>query len=162
MRNLIIVRHSYAENGYDTLDFERELSVQGVVIAQQQANILRDLKIIPDKIVTSPAKRATQTAEIFRDSFDPEIPMYNVNFLYENYTTQAFISLINNTGSSNNNLLIVAHNPTLSTVAFRLSHKLEQPFLPCSMAILKYDVYWFMVEPENAVKVKFYSSAVYQ
>ncbi|PIZ63382.1 MAG: phosphohistidine phosphatase SixA, partial [Candidatus Marinimicrobia bacterium CG_4_10_14_0_2_um_filter_48_9] len=64
------MRHGYAESpSYRSDDFFRALTIEGNQLAYKAARGL--LTIIPhlDRIVTSPIKRARQTAEIFGEVY---------------------------------------------------------------------------------------------
>lgn len=64
MRELILLRHAHAEPaapGQD--DFDRPLSLQGQAEAEAAGRWLRDHGYLPDRVVTSPARRARETTE---------------------------------------------------------------------------------------------------
>jgi phosphohistidine phosphatase len=59
-----LVRHGVAEDQNPEGDSERALTPKGRMRMAQQAKGLRDLKVRPDVILTSPMKRAMETAAI--------------------------------------------------------------------------------------------------
>jgi phosphohistidine phosphatase SixA len=64
MRELILLRHAHAEAatpGQD--DIDRPLSLQGQAEAEAAGRWLRDHGYVPDRIVTSTARRARETTE---------------------------------------------------------------------------------------------------
>lgn len=64
MRELILLRHAHAEPaapGQD--DFDRPLSRQGQAEAEAAGNWLRQHSLVPDRVVTSPARRTRETLE---------------------------------------------------------------------------------------------------
>ncbi|NTW10984.1 MAG: hypothetical protein HGA26_06465 [Chlorobiaceae bacterium] len=65
MKTLYIVRHAKAgwENGV-TKDFDRTLSDRGLRTAPVMANLLKERKVVPDLVISSPAKRALTTAKL--------------------------------------------------------------------------------------------------
>lgn len=64
MRELILLRHAHAEPaapGQD--DFDRPLSRQGQAEAEAAGRWLRQHGLVPDRVVTSPARRTRETLE---------------------------------------------------------------------------------------------------
>ena len=71
MKTLFLIRH--AKSSWDDIglpDFERPLNERGKYDAPQMAKRIKDKKIEIDAFVSSPAKRARKTAEIFMDVYD--------------------------------------------------------------------------------------------
>jgi len=76
-------------------DFDRYLTSRGHRDPVLVSNELIDLGIVPDKIITSPAVRAFQTAEIFAKKFD--ISQTNISkkdFLYGYFNINAVIEML--------------------------------------------------------------------
>ena len=64
MRELILLRHAHAEPAAPGQeDFDRPLSRQGQAEAEAAGNWLRQNHLVPDRVVTSPARRARETLE---------------------------------------------------------------------------------------------------
>lgn len=71
MKTLILVRHAKSDWSDPTLDdFDRPLNERGKRDAPVMALRLRDKRIRPDLIVSSPAKRAARTARVFAEELD--------------------------------------------------------------------------------------------
>ena len=65
MRRLTLMRHGEARwKDTETDDFARALSRRGISGAEAMAGRLRELGLVPDRLLTSPAHRTGQTAEI--------------------------------------------------------------------------------------------------
>ncbi len=74
MKHLFIIRHGKASQQMMP-DIKRPLIEKGIKRTTKRAKSLKDLGIKPDLIVSSPAVRAFQTAEIFAKILDyPTIP----------------------------------------------------------------------------------------
>ncbi len=68
MIRLILIRHASAEvTNADSGDFGRRLTDDGRKKSARMASKLADLQIVPDIIISSPAARALETAEIFTE-----------------------------------------------------------------------------------------------
>ena len=71
MKTLLLIRHAKSSWDNATLsDFERPLNERGKYDAPLMAKKLKDKKIEIDAFVSSPAKRAKKTAEIFMHEFE--------------------------------------------------------------------------------------------
>ena len=97
MKTLFLIRH--AKSSWDNLtlsDFERPLNERGKYDAPLMAKRIKDKKIEIDAFVSSPAKRAKKTAEIFMDVFDAkEKKLILVPSLYE-ATIEKFYDAVEN------------------------------------------------------------------
>lgn len=66
MKKLYLIRH--AKSSWDNPngnDFDRPLNERGKREAPQMAKLLKQRKVLPDRLITSPALRAWTTCEIF-------------------------------------------------------------------------------------------------
>lgn len=152
MKYLVLVRHSLAQNGsFSVPDFERKLTNQGIARAVKQAEVLKDGGFVPDVLISSSAVRAMQTAKLFAGvltiaSSEKE------DFLYEEFTTAEFLTFLNNLPEGYQTVMVVGHNPTISTVAHRLAPTFSMVFEPAAMAVLAFDIEaWSQVECETGV-----------
>lgn len=64
MRELILLRHAHAEPA-DTgqADLDRPLSPHGIAEAESAGRWLREQRLVPDRVLCSPARRARETLE---------------------------------------------------------------------------------------------------
>ena len=59
MKNIFIIRHAKADNANRAnLDIDRQLTEKGIKDAESIGQLLFDLGMTPDIIISSPAKRA--------------------------------------------------------------------------------------------------------
>lgn len=64
MRELILLRHAHAEPGNAGLtDFDRPLSPQGLAEAEAAGRWLAEHGLVPDRVLSSPARRSRETLE---------------------------------------------------------------------------------------------------
>ncbi len=141
MKQLVLIRHSYAEagNNYGS-DFDRDLTDMGMQYAVRQAQKL--IGYIPniDIFISGQANRAKQTTQIFIDTCFKNSNIQFTGFLYHDYTTQKFVDFLKNTDNNNKTIAIVGHNPNLSTVAYRLCNSFNMVLAPCNIVILGFDI----------------------
>jgi phosphohistidine phosphatase len=118
MKNLILIRHaksSWKENNIS--DFKRPLNKRGERDAPFMGKLLKNKNIIPDLVISSPAVRAHQTAEIICEEagieknklhFDEDI--YHANH-------DDILEVINSVEDDVNTLMIFGHNPGLTNLS---------------------------------------------
>jgi len=126
MKTLYIMRHAQKdESKIYTHDYDVELTAHGFEEAQSVALKLKDKDIIPDLIVSSPAVRARETAQVVS-----EILEYDKSIMYNEVIYQAFLNeiveSITYTFDTVDSLLIIGHNPSLSALSLSLGGEKEQ------------------------------------
>jgi phosphohistidine phosphatase len=115
MKRLTLMRHADARwNDPAISDLERPLNRRGIGAAQAMARRLRELELIPDLLLTSPARRTQQTADIVARELS--LPARRVRREEALYLASAadMLKLVHATGPRVAHLLVVAHNPGVS------------------------------------------------
>lgn len=114
-KQLILVRHGksdWAETGMQ--DFDRPLNHRGHKNAPEMAERLHKKQLVPELIVSSPAKRAITTARHFSDSWD--IARKNIQeepAIYEANIT-ALLKVVNLLKNEYSRVALFGHNPGLT------------------------------------------------
>ena len=122
MKKLYIIRHSRAdEDSFDNSDFNRCLAPYGVDKATRIAEYLaKDLKQV-DLIITSPACRAFETAQIFSRALGfPESSIVAQESLYHFGGIDQALKIISDVDDSVETLILFGHNPTFNALAWHL------------------------------------------
>ncbi|MEO6914679.1 MAG: histidine phosphatase family protein [Chitinophagaceae bacterium] len=115
MKSLLIVRH--AKSSWDpavTSDFDRKLNHRGKSDAPEMAGRLKEKNILPDIFISSPAKRARKTAELFGEVLairKQEILL--IDQLYE-AAMPVFFQTVSDISDSFQVAGIFAHNPGIT------------------------------------------------
>jgi phosphohistidine phosphatase len=121
--NLFILRHAIAVDA-GTLgienDSQRPLTQEGAVKMRSIARGMRKMEIELDLILSSPYVRARQTAEIVAKEFKLENDFHVTNTLIPGAPEGKLIDEITKRYSKNNNILLVGHEPSLSSLIARL------------------------------------------
>jgi phosphohistidine phosphatase len=115
MKTLLIIRH--AKSSWDTAtlsDFDRPLNDRGKKDAPAMAKRLIEGKIKPDLFVSSPAKRAKKTAELFIQEFGHNED--EILFISELYhaPTALFYEIISKFDDQYHTVAIFSHNPGIT------------------------------------------------
>jgi phosphohistidine phosphatase len=114
--NLYILRHASAGQPRPNplLDFKRPLDKEGKKHCLQLAHVLNALNIQFDAIVSSPLKRCLQTASLVGTETGYEAQILHSTALAPDATLKDFQRLLREC-SERENLLVVGHNPNLTT-----------------------------------------------
>jgi phosphohistidine phosphatase len=137
MKRVVLVRHAKAVQwGYND-DFTRELTGRGERNAETVSNYLKKNEIIPDLILTSPAARTRQTANIFAASFGyPAERIKKEPNLYHGYTTDEFLDLLRAIPDIKNVVYIFGHNPSIEFYARNLCKLFDNDVPTCASVII--------------------------
>jgi phosphohistidine phosphatase len=111
MKTLYVLRHAKSDwNDRSLTDFERPLNERGLNAAQKMGVFMSERNLTPHLIVSSPARRALETARIVKEAagfaseivFEPRI--YEASF-------GDLIEIFSQVKNDCDRLLIVGHNP---------------------------------------------------
>lgn len=134
MKHILILRHAKSDWSTGESDFERPLNKRGKTAAPLIGSEIFQRQVIPNLIISSPAKRAKQTAKLVAGScsFESEI-IYNERFYFGNEYDA--LKAIQNTDNQINRILIVGHNPTWENLATMLINKSKQITMPTAALV---------------------------
>lgn len=118
MKKVVLIRHAKSRHDdFSGVDFERPLTAKGIFDSVKMAKWLHLQNLNPELIYTSPARRALDTAKIFRQ----ELGLSHDNFLsaeelYEP-VLENFYHVIQDTSQKVQTMIIVSHNPGVTQLA---------------------------------------------
>ena len=117
MKTVYFVRHAKSSWKDATLrDIDRPLNDRGKRDAPFMAKLLRGQGLQPDKLISSPAKRALSTAKYFAEAFDiSQKDILVVEDIYEAHPTE-ILQVVRNCQPEWNTVLVFGHNPTFTDV----------------------------------------------
>jgi phosphohistidine phosphatase len=125
MKTLILMRHaksSWKDHNLD--DSERPLKKRGKKDAEYIGKRLVDKELIPQKIFSSPAKRARRTAEIILGETKVDVPLELVDQFYM-AEVPIFYDFIKSLPDDLERVMIIGHNPGLESLVQVLSGQIE-------------------------------------
>jgi phosphohistidine phosphatase len=121
---LYIVRHAKAEDRAIFMsDFDRKLTSDGVTAAARMGRYLKGKSICPDIIISSPAPRAKDTANIIAEQTGYDLARLQLDELLFDGGPKAYLAAINALPASTQTAMIVGHNPDVSYLAEFLTHQ---------------------------------------
>jgi len=113
-RQLLILRH--AKSAWDTdvaTDFDRPLGKRGKKDAPRVGNWLRQQRLIPDYVLSSPAKRAKKTAIKVCQALHMEKHQINWDLRIYEAPTGRLLEALADCPATAKRVLLVGHNPGL-------------------------------------------------
>lgn len=142
MKKIILVRHAKTEALSDVgADFQRKLKKRGWSDARLVAETLKDRRFAPDKIISSPAARAWQTATVFADVFNiKESSIATSQLLYDGDTTDGLLDAIADMAGKSDTVLVVGHNPDMAVLSMRLINERLEKFPTCAAVVINFAI----------------------
>lgn len=115
LRTILLMRHAQAVDGHSTLrDFDRSLTDEGRLMAQQTGSCLNSLGVGINRIIASSALRTKQTAATVALECCPTATLSLHDELY-NGSAESFASAIWKESSEDEaTVLVVGHNPGIA------------------------------------------------
>jgi phosphohistidine phosphatase len=139
MKTLILIRHAKSDwNDLSISDFDRPLNNRGKRDAPVMAQRLADKKININLFISSPAKRARKTAEVFAEAYDKN--KNEVVLIPDLYmaSTSAFYKIIADTKNKFDSIAVFSHNPGITEVSCFLTNSLQIGSVPtCGVVAVK-------------------------
>ncbi len=141
MKKIFIVRHAKSDQSFFGNDFERPLNERGRSDAPMMAKRLVDKKIMIDALVSSPAKRAKKTAELFGQVLKmPENDILFVSALYH-APAEIFYKVIAALPDNLSTIAIFSHNPGITHFVNSLNTMVKTDNMPtCAVYGVEADI----------------------
>lgn len=140
MKVLYMVRHAKSSWKYDVEDHSRPLKNRGKRDCELMIESLRDSIKPPQRIITSDAVRAMETAKYFKKAFNiPDKHFISNHNLYD-FNGQNVMNLIQSMDNSFKRVMIVGHNHAFTSVANMLGNVYIENVPTCGFVMLKFDV----------------------
>lgn len=124
MKQLILLRHAKSSWEFATLDdFDRPLNERGLREGKIIAEALAQKLSKPDKIITSPAIRAYQTAQFCREAWGMGWGSFAIRAPIYEASETTLMNLAREALQSADRILMVGHNPGFSLLFDLLTHQ---------------------------------------
>jgi len=127
---IILIRHAHAERpGFHGPDFDRPLTERGLAEARASARAINDAGHHPTLLLSSPARRTRQTAELLAEEFQlAGDAVCFVEALY-NADPATLQEELRKFARPAGLTMLVAHNPGISTLARLLANDTTETML---------------------------------
>jgi phosphohistidine phosphatase len=157
MKTLLLMRHAKSSWKDESLaDLERPLNNRGSRDTPFMGKLLRERRIQPDALISSPAVRAMTTARVIAGElrFDPA-GIRADKVLYQG-DTPAMIEMISRTDAACGTILLVGHNPGITLLANRLSDSSIEHFSTCAVACFRFEIDSWNMLANSPGKLEFF------
>jgi phosphohistidine phosphatase len=138
MKILLIIRHAKSSwDSINTPDIDRPLNDRGKKDAPAMARKLIKAGIHVDRLISSPARRARNTAELFAREFD--VKESDIVILNELYHAQpgTFQQVVANLDDEDNTVALFSHNPGITAFVNTLRSVRLDNMPTCSVFAVK-------------------------
>jgi phosphohistidine phosphatase len=118
MKTIVLIRHAKSDWSDLTLsDFERPLNQRGIEDAPIMADVVFCTGVKPHLMISSPAVRASATADIFATAFGyKKDKIVYAPEVYHKGATE-IIDLLSRTDSKYSSIFLFGHNPYITSMA---------------------------------------------
>ena len=122
MKKILFIRHAKSVNGdYKLIDHNRPLSDRGISDAEMMSERLLEKNIIPEKFISSSAKRALDTCKIIKNEVNGSGKIQIFNQIYTD-GLDGILHSIQLADNQYNFIAIFGHNPTMHQIYNNISN----------------------------------------
>ena len=141
MKKLYLVRHAKSSwDDYSLMDEERPLNERGKRDAPVMAQLIRDRHPGIQLLVSSPAKRAYDTAKIFRQALDLDKKHLVKDERLYLASPSTIFSVVQKIDNKMDKVALFGHNPGLTDFLNRFSNGFVDNVPTCGVAGVDFDV----------------------
>ena len=156
MKTLYMVRHAKSSWKHDVQDHSRPLKERGKNDCKLMTESLKDTIKPPQRIISSDANRALETATYFKEAFNVPDKNFISNHILYDFGGQSVMTLIKSLDNSLKRVMIVGHNHAFTSVANMLGDVYIENVPTCGFVMLKFDVdSWNEVSVGTTIKTLF-------
>ena len=161
-KTLCLLRHAQSSRRIDREDFDRPLSHDGFDAAHRMAEIMLTEDLVPDLVLCSAARRASETWDALAAHLDAgaleRIAVEAREDLYLAFQTRILMAL-HEAPEGAGTVLLIGHNPGLQRLAQELSgpgskqepvRALARGFPPAALAVYRVAAGWTELSEETA------------
>ena len=155
-RRLVLIRHAKATQG--GIDADRPLAERGVADAVAIGRWLAEQSLLPDRVVVSPARRASQTWQLACAELGAELgaaaePVVDER-VYDN-TLGDLLRIVRESPPSVHTLALIGHNPSIAELASVLDDRhgesaarqeFAQKYPTSGIAVFELGIEWELVD----------------
>ena len=148
---IYLLRHGIAEEGFGKRDSERALTAEGKAKLRDVLALAARTGVAPSLIISSPYRRALETARIAVDALDYKGPLVEMSSLTPDSSPQSAWSDIK-AHAGENSVMLVGHEPLFSALS---AYLLGQPNLSIDFkkgGLLCVELYTVRAQPAGVLK----------
>ena len=139
MKTLYLLRHAKSSwEDASLADFERPLNDRGLRTAPFMGELMRDKGLVPQTVLSSPAKRARKTANLAKSAAGFAADIDYDERIYE-ASPQTLRQVASELGDSVTSAMLVGHNPGMEGFIRYLTGRIE-PMPTGALAVINLDI----------------------
>jgi len=140
-KTLFLLRHAMAaDKTIDQKDFDRELNSVGLQNSTRMGINFSNKSISFDMILSSPAVRASQTANLIAEQLKYETSKIHHNEEIYEASVRTLLQVVNKMKDDWSSVLLVGHNPAISYLAEYLSNHEVGNMTTCGVVKITFEV----------------------
>ena len=125
MKTLLILRHAKSSWKDTSLaDHDRPLNKRGKRDAPRMGKLLQEQDLVPDRIISSNAKRARNTAKAVAKACHREDKVELTSEFYH-AGPGAYLAVLQNVQDDDQRVMVVGHNPGMEALVTHLTGRME-------------------------------------
>ena len=157
MKRLTLIRHGKSSWKDSALaDFERPLNQRGMRDAPRMGQRLASRGLVPDFILSSPARRAHQTATALAERLELSEPQLGYQSSIYQAEPATLLALIRGFDDKWRHVMIVGHNPGLTDLGNLLADGAIDNLPTCGLLVIEFAVdRWTEVAPRGGILTLF-------
>ncbi len=117
---------------------------------------LKDLKILPEIIISSPAARARQSAELIAEQLDYDVGKIHLNDEIYDASVRTLLQVVNQLKDDWAQVMMVGHNPTVTYLAEYITGAEIGNIETCGIVLIQFEVKNWIDVDANTGKFKQY------
>lgn len=135
-KTLLLLRHGKSDwNNAKESDYDRPLARRGLLAATRLGQYLFEEDLLPDLLVSSPAKRALQTAELVQAELT-DVDLNEEESIYE-ADLAGLVAVVQALPQDVDTVLLVGHNPGMEELCDELSGRTDSVYKTCTLGVLR-------------------------
>jgi phosphohistidine phosphatase len=151
MKTLYLIRHAKSSWEDITLnDFDRPLNDRGKKDAPLMGHVLKQQQILPDLMLSSPAKRAYSTGKKIAKAIGYSKKDIQTDKKIYHAEPNQILAIIQLLPESEHAVMLIGHNPGLTDLSNLLCRKHIDNIPTCGVVCIEFDVEkWNQIIPES-------------
>ena len=157
MKTLYLLRHAKSSwKDEAVMDIDRPLNKRGLINAPLMGIYYRKLKVKPQFIISSPAKRALSTAHIVAKKLDYAEKNIKIEMELYGANVEELVGIISKLQNSHNKVMLVGHNPAFTLAVSYLTDQNIDNLPTCGLAQIDLNIKkWDEVKEDCGILSKF-------
>jgi len=156
MKYIYMVRHAKSSWKHDVIDHERPLKSRGNNDAKLVSTHVKNSLPRPQKIISSDAKRASTTAEYFKNAWSIGDEDFSTSYEMYDFSGRQVMDTIAKLDNTLDLVMLVGHNHAFTSIANMLGSEYIDNFPTSGFVYLQFDVdSWDKVQTGKTVQTVF-------